>query len=223
MAAARPRWRDLDWVPALLAPGAARVLGARIAAVMARLPAPAHLLDVGCGPASWLRLAGGRPVGADLALARVAAQRGTGSTAVTASAVALPFAGGSFDGVWCFGLLHHLDDGGAAAAVAEMVRVTRTGGLTVVFDSVWPERAWRRPLAWAVRRFDRGRWVRRQAELEALLPGRHAWVCERFVYSHTGLEGLWCVHARAAVAIEAGGGAERRAANTAAVHRGPAA
>ena len=131
-------------------------------------------------------------MGVEIDPARAAAFRRGGGAAVRASAPLLPFAAGTFDAAWCFGVLHHLDDGAAAAAVREMRRVTRAGGATVVFDSVWPEPAWREPLAWAVRRLDRGRWVRRQADLEALLPEREDWTCERIRYARNGLEGLWC-------------------------------
>jgi SAM-dependent methyltransferase len=135
-------------------------------------------------------------VGLDLALASVGAFRRWSGVAVTASAEALPFHDNRFDVVWSFGLLHHLDDEAARRAVLEMVRVTRLGGATVVVDSVWPDPVWRRPVAWALRRLDRGGWVRSQAGVEALLPGRPEWSCERFDYEWTGLEGIWCAHAK---------------------------
>jgi hypothetical protein len=84
---------------------------------------------------------------------------------------------------------------GARRAVSEMIRVTSLQGETIVVDSVWAERAWRRPVAWVLRRLDRGCWVRSQTGIEALLPDRAAWSCERFTYAWTGLEGVWCVYA----------------------------
>lgn len=180
----------------VLAPGAQAALASRLRPMVARLPPRARILDVGCGPASWLWLAGGRPVGVDAATDRAAAFRRGGGPAAVASAIALPFNDGRFDAVFSFGLLHHLPDDGVRRALAEMVRVARAGGATIVFDSVRPEPGWRRPLAWAVRQLDRGRWMRRQQDLEALMPERQSWTCERFSYALTGLEGIWCVRAK---------------------------
>lgn len=134
-------------------------------------------------------------MGLDRSLSSAAAFRRRGGVAVTASADALPFRDHRFDLVYSFGLLHHLDEETARRAVSEMIRVTSPEGETIVVDSVWPERAWRRPVAWALRRLDRGGWVRSQAGVEALLPDRAEWSCERFTYAWTGLEGVWCVYA----------------------------
>lgn len=179
----------------VLAPGAGRRIGEWIAARLASHPAPGPVLDVGCGPASWLWRAGLRPVGVDLSPGRAAAfGRGHGSAAVAASAIALPFPDGCFASVWSFGLLHHLSDDHARAAVSEMLRVTRPGGHGIVFDAVLPGAAWRRPLAWALRRLDRGRWVRTQEGLESLLGEPRGWERRQLTYALTGLEGLLCTY-----------------------------
>ena len=96
--------------------------------------------------------------------------------------------------MWTCGLLHHLDDQDALRAVGEFARVARPGGRIVVFDGVLPERALRRPFAALVRRFDRGRWMRRQAALQRILDHAPlAWVSKRICYTATGLEGLLAV------------------------------
>jgi len=100
---------------------------------------------------------------------------------------------GSFDGVWRMGLLHHLPGKLALQAVEEMRRVSNAGGYVVIFDNVLPEPARHRPIAWMLRKLDRGRYVRRQQQLESILVGRESWVCERFLYSLWGLEGLLCI------------------------------
>ncbi len=64
-----------------------------------------------------------------------------------------------------------------------------------LFDSVPPEPAWRWPLAWAIRRADRGRFVRRADTVRALLPDPACWRTTRVTYAHTGLEGPWCTRA----------------------------
>ncbi|MFI5365084.1 MAG: class I SAM-dependent methyltransferase [Candidatus Binatia bacterium] len=177
---------------AVLAPGAEAAILRKIEQVLRVLPPAQRLLDVGCGPRSWLFRIGLRPLGADVSLSYLGEYVRAGGSAVAASADVLPIAGGSFDAVWSLGLLHHLPDSVAAAAVREMLRVCRPGGSVVVFDAVLPQSSWRRPLAYAIRRCDRGRFMRPESALRALLPQLVDWHCERFTYARTGLEGLLC-------------------------------
>ncbi len=194
MRALLDRLLELPWVyrvqTAVLAPGAEAAIVRRIERALNKLPPARRLLDVGCGPQSWLFRVGLQPIGVDISLSYLHeyAQRGTG--AVAASAAALPLAARSCDGVWSIGLLHHMPDALAAAAVCEMVRVCRPGGYVAVFDAVLPEPRWRRPLAYLIRRGDRGRFMRSEAALRRLLPAADTWRCERFTYAATGLEGL---------------------------------
>jgi SAM-dependent methyltransferase len=160
----------------VLAPGGAAAIRARVRAWMAEHPEPGLRLDVGCGPNSQLIEAGFAAVGVDL----------RPEWGLAASATQLPFAGGVFQSVWSFGLLHHLSDASAYAALDEMFRVTRPGGFIVVFDAVLPE-DWR-PVASFVRWLDRGPYIRRQAALEALLRLHGAGPSERTTYALTGLE-----------------------------------
>jgi SAM-dependent methyltransferase len=152
-----------------------------------------RVLDVGCGPESWLWRWGLEPVGVDVSQRAVSAFRRHGvGLAVVGSASALPFRDASFDSVWSIGLLHHLPDADVRAAVREMQRVRKVGGDLVIFDAVLPRSAARRPLAWLIRRADRGRWVRREATLTALIDAAGPWHCVRVTYAWTGLEGLLC-------------------------------
>jgi SAM-dependent methyltransferase len=137
------------------------------------------------------------PLGVDLSFPYAEAFRRRGGPAIVASADALPFVDGSFDGVWSLGLLHHLTDRAARRSVEEMVRVRREGGYIIVFDAVLPSSPWRRPIAWLFRRLDRGRYVRRQEALESLLKSVTDWGFERVTYSFLGLESLHCVCAAA--------------------------
>ena len=89
-------------------------------------------------------------------------------------------------------MFHHLPDGLMKQALDEMRRVCRGNGHVLVVDAVLPVRAWQRPLAYAIRRADRGRFVRSQAALESLLPERPQWSVERVPYSRTGLEIVIC-------------------------------
>jgi SAM-dependent methyltransferase len=104
------------------------------------------VLDVGCGVGHWSRLLAGlipshaRLIGIDLepAWAREAEARATtGGLAARAAfcvgvAESLPFGDGVFDLVTCQTVLIHVKD--PARVLAEMVRVTRPGGLVVAAE-----------------------------------------------------------------------------------------
>ena len=164
----------------------------RIKQLLTELPPASRVLDVGCGPSSWLWRVGLCPVGLDLSFAYILTFSQRRGQAVTGSADVLPFLDNSFDGVWSIGLLHHLPDDLARQAVSEMLRICRPGGYIVIVDAVLPEPAWQRPVAWMIRRLDRGRFMRTQKTLESIIFQREGWVCERITYSLTGLEGLIC-------------------------------
>jgi len=96
-------------------------------------------LDVGCGSGlSLVRLAGLREIGRVVGLepspgALRLARRHRGFERVRGSALALPFAAGSFDVVTCFDVLQHLPEaGGDLRAASEIARVLRPGGVAVV-------------------------------------------------------------------------------------------
>jgi SAM-dependent methyltransferase len=118
-------------------------------ASLLRLGPGERVLDVGCGPGidtTTLASAvapGGRVTGIDrdramLETARARARRvpdGSLTNHLEADATRLPFASEAFDVCRCERVLQHLADGNRA--IAEMVRVTRPGGLVVVADSDW--------------------------------------------------------------------------------------
>ena len=105
------------------------------------------VLDVGCGPGSDLfdiveRVGpAGRLVGLDASevmiveARRRAKERGLPVTFEVGEATALPFPDGTFDVCRAARLLEHLAD--PAAALSELVRVTRPDGRIVVFDFDW--------------------------------------------------------------------------------------
>jgi SAM-dependent methyltransferase len=97
-------------------------------------PASARLLDAGCGTGNNLRhlAAFGRAVGVDLSEEAVRFCRERGVAAARAELLRLPFAGGAFDAVTSFDVIYHRWVEDDRAAVREMARVLRPGGLLLV-------------------------------------------------------------------------------------------
>ena len=113
------------------------------------------LLDVGCGPGTITldlarHVAPGAVVGVDtseavLDIARTAAEQ-AGEPAVTfqvADAMALPFDDDTFDVVHAHQVLQHLTD--PVAALRELRRVTRPGGVVAVRDADYAAMTWYPP------------------------------------------------------------------------------
>jgi SAM-dependent methyltransferase len=100
----------------------------------APLPAAARLLDAGCGTGGMVgHLADrGRAVGVDLSAEAVRLARARGAAVVRGELMALPFADGTFDCVTSFDVIYHRWVRDDAAAVREMARVLRPGGLLLV-------------------------------------------------------------------------------------------
>lgn len=98
-----------------------------------------NVLEVGCGQGVVLNyLAGARAdaVGVDMSAVSIArtragaAELGHRVGLCLSDAESLPFPAGSFDAVVSFGVLHHTPD--TAAAILELHRVLRPGGLAIV-------------------------------------------------------------------------------------------
>ena len=100
----------------------------------APLPAAARLLDAGCGTGGMVgHLADrGRAVGVDLSAEAVRLARARGAAVARGELLALPFADGTFDCVTSFDVVYHRWVRDDAAAVREMARVLRPGGLLLV-------------------------------------------------------------------------------------------
>src|SRR5262245_29201973 len=122
---------DRPWVyefaRKLLAPGTEHALARHIGEMLSSLPPGDPLLDLGCGPKSWLSCLGLNPVGLDLNTSYMESYRNCGGAGVVATAAKVPFRDGSFAGVWSIGLLHHLPDDVARTALTEAIRVCRPG------------------------------------------------------------------------------------------------
>ncbi len=149
-----------------------------------------RILEVGCGTGATPS----RGVATDLDPGRVRFVSKHGRVGVVADGRKLPFLDRSFSVVYCEGVLHHIDDAGAIALVAEMLRVCEPTGHVVVMDSVWPKSPFR-VLAWILRWADFGRHVRSEAELRNVLrsAGGELQSAERLTYATIGLEALLSV------------------------------
>ncbi|MDM7832438.1 methyltransferase domain-containing protein [Cellulomonas edaphi] len=119
--------------------------------LLPHLSAGQSLLDVGCGPGTVTidlaqRLAPGEVVGVDtsaavIEIARAAAKDADANvTFDVADAYQLPFASDSFDVVHAHQVLQHLTD--PVAALREMRRVTRPGGIVAVRDADYDGMTW---------------------------------------------------------------------------------
>lgn len=198
--AANTLYKFLDYpfvyqlVQTIFAPGGEFFLRKKIKKqLVSTITSTSSVLDVGCGPASWLWHEDVSPVGFDLSFAYakafVAQNKGD---MVVGSAGELPFRAGTFSGVWTIGLLHHMSNADVRHAVREMLRVCCAGGKVIIMDAVFPEISWLRPLAYFIRRMDRGKFMRYQSELLTLLPDQRNWRVKRYTYAATGLEMLEC-------------------------------
>ncbi len=119
-------------------------LEADMACWTARLQPGARLLDVGCGPArdaAWLGELGFDPFGVDLSLGMLRqARRRNRVPVVQADMGRLPFAGGSFDGLWFCASLLHVPKAQAGAVLAELRRAVGDGLIYVAVKQGQGER-----------------------------------------------------------------------------------
>ncbi len=152
------------------------------------------ILDVGCGP--QLNTSAGpeqKLVGLDINLGYIKSySKDSQRKGVVGSAAAMPFRRNSFDECRSFGLLHHLADADARQTIQEIMRLTDGRGRVVIIDSVWPRRPYLRPLAWLLRKLDRGQWVRTEEALLEMVRSFSEYQIQsyRFTYTLIGHEAL---------------------------------
>lgn len=111
-----------------------RAISRALLAPALRPGAPARLLDAGCGTGrnvAWLAEFGSA-VGVDLSAQALTLSRRRGARVARASVLALPFADHSFDAVTSFDVLYHRWVSDDRAALAELRRVLKPGGLLLV-------------------------------------------------------------------------------------------
>ena len=130
------------------------------------------MLDIGCGPADILA---SLPqdidyVGFDLEANYVESARkrfGTrGRFEVRAVAPEAVQDVGTFDVVMSLAVLHHLSDTEASTLFAGAAKVLRPGGRVITLDCAFVKG--QHPIAWALAKLDRGRFVRTPEAYEAI-------------------------------------------------------
>lgn len=159
------------------------------------------VLDVGCGP----KLIGPRPEGAlygvdinvrylesylresQLTGLKYSSQK---TEVIEGTSTSLPFEDNFFLEVRANGFLHHINDDDLRISAKEMYRCLSPGGQLVILEDIWPRSKLWRPLAWLIRRFDRGEFMRTEDKLISLFTdaiGKPA-VTKRHTYSLLGTE-----------------------------------
>lgn len=179
----------------ILAPGAQFILNRKISALTTHIHSESPILDVGCGPQSWLWNVGLDPIGLDISYKYSKSFLKNGSYSLTGLSTSIPLKSQSVAGVWCIGLLHHLNDQDVTKSLNEFKRIITNKGYIVILDAILPINAYRRPVATAIRKQDRGQFMRNQKHLEDLLHSIDgSWQIKRYTYSLTGLEMLECTY-----------------------------
>ena len=135
-------------------------------------PVPScRVLDLGCGPADILdAMPPVRYVGVDVHAPYImlARRRFPDATFIVNAIQDLPLdTFGGFDRVLATGVLHHLDDAGAARLIEIAASALAVGGVFVALDPCWED-----DQSWLSRAFisaDRGRFVRRAEQYAGLV------------------------------------------------------
>jgi ubiquinone/menaquinone biosynthesis C-methylase UbiE len=128
-----------------------------------------RILDLGCGTGEFAgEFAADGYVGIDLSLTylRDAAVRHQRSF-LAAGGDALPLRGESFDAALIVGVLHHLPDQLAAAAMAEVRRVLKPGASVLIMEDI-PPPAGENPAGHLMHALDRGGFIRSEQQYRAV-------------------------------------------------------
>ena len=193
-----------SFVQFIAAPGQKKLLGTHFNGIFEY--SKGLVIDIGCGPKLTTPPPEGTLVGVDininyirkfmrgesLTLLAKAHSEKTRIMGMVSSVDELSVHGDLFDECRCAGVLHHLPPENARTAIGEMHRSVRRGGRIIIFDNVMPLSGFTRPLAWLIRKMDRGEWVRSEEQLVQLVQsaGEEIWTSTRFTYSYYGLEGM---------------------------------
>ncbi len=124
----------------------------KFAHIRAHLGAPARLLDIACGPGTFIGTLDERidATGVDIAPAQIEYANAVHGTArkrfETVGAGTLPYPDGGFDAATCIELVEHLRPAESSALLAEARRVIAPGGTLLLttpdYGGAWPALEW---------------------------------------------------------------------------------
>lgn len=145
-----------------------------------------RFLDFGCGTGEFAgEFPAARYVGIDISRDYLHfAGRHRPGRYLASSGAALALADASFDAALVLGVLHHLPDATARAAMGELARVLRPGAVVLVMEDV-PPPAGENPAGHLMHALDRGGHIRSEAEYRAIF-GPH-FAVERFYPMRSGI------------------------------------
>ncbi len=128
-----------------------------------------RFLDIGCGTGEFaVDFPAHRYFGIDPSLTYLRyAIRHRPGTYLAASGAALPFTDQTFDAGLILGVLHHLPDHTARSVMAEVQRVMRPGATILVMEDTPPPPD-QNPLGHLMHAIDRGGYIRRDADYQAM-------------------------------------------------------
>jgi SAM-dependent methyltransferase len=137
-------------------------------------------LDVGCGTGDLAQyIAPADYVGVDISAAYIEqARRDYGGRFHVLPAERITELPDRFDLAFLFGLLHHLPDPAVGETLEALNRVLAPGGYAYIVEAMWPTRFWNLA-GYALRKLDRGAFVRTPPQWRALLGARCAVERER--------------------------------------------
>jgi SAM-dependent methyltransferase len=145
-------------------------------ALIAQELAPHHdagerrFLDLGCGTGEFAAcFPPGCYVGVDISplYVRFAGKTHRQTRFVVSDGVALALSSTSFDAALVLGVLHHLPDEAARAAMTELHRVLRPGAMALVMEDIPPPDAWN-VAGHAMHWLDRGGFIRSEVDYRDL-------------------------------------------------------
>lgn len=138
-----------------------------------------RVLDIGCGSGEFSSLFPPHQyVGIDVDKENLAyARKRFAGEFLHADATRLPFPDASFSHVLIMGMLHHLNDADAAAALGEAARVVKPKGLILIMEDTVSAR----PLTRVLHRIDQGAFIRTYEEWKTLI-GAHFKIEEDFTF-----------------------------------------
>jgi SAM-dependent methyltransferase len=166
LSAAPRMWNSLRWL------AEAGFSGERLAIARELRPWAGdrrRFLDFGCGTGEFASdFPGAQYVGIDLSTGylRFAAANRHGSY-LASSGDALALATGAFDAALICGVIHHLPDAVARAAMGELARVLRPGATVLVMEDT-PPPSGQNPAGHLMHAIDRGGHIRSEAEYRAI-------------------------------------------------------